>query len=236
MLLRTLFAALLLNAMSLMAAEVTPQLIDYASYPTEFNKKTDCSEPWNNGYFAFNTAPEFTMFILKLKKDYGISTVVETGTFVGNSTVAFSYIFDQVHTIEKVQKYYDNAVNNLSPYTNVTIHQGSSEAVLRKILPSLSSTTTLFYLDAHWEKYFPLLDELEEISKTHKNNCIIVIDDFKVPGRPELGYCRRGNQTCSYEYVKGQLDKIFTSYDAYYLIPKDAKSRAKFVAIAKALK
>jgi predicted O-methyltransferase YrrM len=235
-LLLKLFLTMLLatNTFTIGAEEVVPKNIDYTTYPTAFNENPG-SEPWENGYYAFNTAPEFTMFILKLKKDYKISTVVETGTFVGNSTLAFSYIFDQVHTIEKVMKHYDNAVINFSSYSNVTVHQGSSEAVLKNILPSLASTTILFYLDAHWEKYFPLLDELEEISKTHKDNCIIVIDDIKVPGRKELRYCRAGKEECSYAYVKDNLDKVFTAYDAYYLIPKNAKSRAKFVAIPKSL-
>ena len=183
------------------------------------------------GGYAFNYAPEITTLFAALKKAYGIDTVIETGTFYGGTTIVFSYLFDVVHTIELNTNNYLIARENLKSYKNINCHFGSSEVVINEILPSLHDKKILFYLDAHWNSYWPLLSELEEISKTHKDNCVIVIDDFKVPGRTDIPYDYYGSHECSLNYIKDKLDKIFTSYDVHYLIPKSLNSRAKAIII-----
>jgi predicted O-methyltransferase YrrM len=182
---------------------------------------------------AFNGAPEISAFISMLKNRYNIEAAVETGSQYGYTTSFLASTFDEVHTIEIVPSTYQVAQNNLRNFSNVTCHLGSSNDVLQKILPALESKPVLFYLDAHWEEYWPLLDEIEEISKTHKDNCIIVIDDVRVPGRPDIGYDWNGDNECSYEYVKNKLEKIYSSYDFYYLLPRRIESKAKLVVIPK---
>jgi hypothetical protein len=59
----------------------------------------------------------------------------------------------------------------------------------------------------------------------------IVIDDVKVPGRPDIGYDAYGPKECSFEYVKDKIDKIFTRYSIEYLIPSNIKQRAKLVIL-----
>ena len=182
---------------------------------------------------GFNRAPEIGNLIQSLGKDFHIEAAVETGTWKGETTRFLSSCFDEVHTIEISDEHYKNAIETLKDRPNVHLHLGSSEKVMHEILPALSSKRTIFYLDAHWNEYWPLLDELEEIGKTHKDNCIVVIDDFKVPHRRDISYDKYGRHKCSYEYISKKLDQVFTDYDYYYLIPKDLTSRAKFVAIPK---
>jgi predicted O-methyltransferase YrrM len=212
-----------------------PLLVDLSQYKSSIYNpySTFEEEAWKMGHYAFNYAPELLPFFATLKRDYQIETAVETGTFRGGTTVAFSLLFDNVHTIEIVESTYQSAKAALGPYPNVTCHLGSSEKVLRDILPSIEGQRTLFYLDAHWESYWPLLAEIEEISKTHKDNCIIVIDDFKVPGRKDIHYDAYGTNECSYEYVQSQLYKVFTDYSIHYLIPRKVECRAKLVVIPK---
>lgn len=214
-----------------------PQIIDFSKFPSieasvdstgYKNNDMDC---WQYGGYAFNCAPEITPFFALLKRNYGIDTIVETGTFHGGTTILFSLLFDKVHTIEFESNNYASAKKNLEPYANVTCHFGSSEVVLQQILPTLKNQRILFYLDAHWESFWPMLDELEEISKTHQDNCVIVIDDFKVPGRPDIPYDYYYPHECSIEYVQNKLNKIFSSYTTHYLIPKSKNCRAKFIAI-----
>lgn len=191
------------------------------------------NESWKLGYYAFNSAPELTPFFALLKRDYHINTVIETGTFEGSSTVLFSILFNKVYTIDNSVDFHQKAKENLKIFSNIQCCLGSSEKVLKSILPFHSSEPVLFYLDAHWESYWPLLDELKEIAVTHKDNCIIVIDDIKVPARDDILYDRYENHECSYEYVKSQLDKVFTEYTIQYLIPRSVGSKAKLVVIPK---
>ncbi len=193
------------------------------------------------GYIAFNDSPEIGTFINFLKRTYAIDTAIETGTFLGDTTLFFSLNFDHVHTIEGSEVVYRRARERLKYCTNVQCHLGSSEKVLRDILPSLQDKRILFYLDAHAYyldaerqgfHYWPILDELEEISKTHKDNCIVVIDDFKVPGTDIHGCLDlNGENELSHGYIQSRLRKIFTGYTFHYLIPKNASRAAKFVAI-----
>jgi len=90
-------------------------------------------------------------------------------------------------------------------------------------------------LDAHWEQHWPLLDELRQIARTHKDNCIIVIDDFKVSGRSDIPYdfyaIDGGHLECSLPYIKKDLDQVFSKYTIHYVIPKNLEMRAKLLVI-----
>ncbi len=180
---------------------------------------------------AFNGAPELSSFFRYLKRQYQIDTVVETGTFRGATTTLFSQIFKRVYTIEVSESLFRGATYMFSGSQNVRCHLGNSEEVLNRILPTLADRAIIFYLDAHWEDYWPLLGELEEIAKTHRDNCIIVIDDIQVPGRSDIPHDFYGDKYCSHEYVRPALKKVFSKYSVHYVIPKSVHARAKLVAI-----
>lgn len=181
---------------------------------------------------AFNGATELGPLFEYLKNKFHINIAVETGTYHGGTTIFFGLVFDQVHTIELVESTYQVAKANLMNYPNIECHLGSSERVLAELLPLLAGNPLLFYLDAHWENHWPLLDEISEIAKTHRDNCILVIDDFKVPGK-RIPYDSYGNKECSYNYIENSLEKVFSEYIYYYLLPKNKSARAKFMAIPK---
>ena len=206
-----------------------PHVIDYSRLkPTcdyEYRKSL-----WKSGQLAFNSAPELGAFIVHLKNTFNITTVVETGTYKGNTTAYFAQLFNRVHTIEIVESTFKDTKKRLVFAPHVQCHLGSSDQVLQKLLPSLKGEMTLFYLDAHWKDHWPLLNELETISQTHKDHCVIVIDDFKVPGRTDIDYDKYKNDECSYDYIKEKLDKVFSNYTYHYLIPNNPHCRAKFVA------
>lgn len=194
-------------------------------------------ELWEVGQLALSSSPGFVPFFVFLKQYYHIDTAIETGTYHGGSTAFFSALYGEVHTAEIIYDYYSIAKERLQGFTNVHCHLGFSQEVLRNVLPHLSHKPIVFYLDAHWQAYWPLLDELDAISRTHKDNCIIVIDDIRVPGRPEIPYDHYNNEECSYEYVQGQLEKIFTEYDFFYLLseydrsPGEVPNRGKLVVL-----
>ncbi len=207
--------------------------IDAGYYPGKLNM-----EAWRLGFYAFNYAPELIPLFADLKKNFNIQCAVETGTFRGGTTVAFSLLFDEVYTIEINEDTYVDSKKRLDEFSNTQCLFGSSEKVISELLPSLQDKRTLFYLDAHWNAHWPLLLELEEIGKTHKDNCIVVIDDFKVPGRWDIGYDYYATSDkineCSFEYIHSTLKNVFSAYSVYYIIPKNKVSRAKVVIVPQA--
>ena len=113
------------------------------------------------------------------------------------------------------------AQQRLTSLSNISFHLGSSEKVLAQILPTLKDKFVLFYLDAHWNEYWPLLDELDAISKTHHHKCIVVVDDVKVPGRSDIPFDAYKGHECSFEYVKDKIEKLYDGYTMHYLIPSN---------------
>jgi len=67
----------------------------------------------------------------------------------------------------------------------------------------------LFYLDAHWYKYNPLLDELAVLYKNKLKNCLVVIHDFKVPNT-NFGFDKFSDGSeYSYEFIKKHIENIY---------------------------
>ncbi len=134
----------------------------------------------------------------KLIKKFKIKNIIETGTSKGDSTKEFSKMIENVYTIESVKKTYLFSKEILKDFDNVKIYLGSSPDVLRKILPFIKGNT-LFFLDAHWGYYFPIIDELKEISKINSfSKSVIVIHDFYVP-KKDFGFD-------SYYYSESSLE------------------------------
>src|SRR3989344_6923477 len=90
---------------------------------------------------------------------YNITSIVETGTFLGSTTSLLASLFPNLHiyTCEINRESYLKARENLSKYKNVHIFHGTSPDFLKKILPDKSmGKRPLFYLDAHWLDDWPL--------------------------------------------------------------------------------
>ena len=225
--LKRLICSIALMSSFCFASEDLPRMVDFSQLRPCCDFK---STTWKTGQLAFNCAPEVGTFLTYLKKAYQIDTAVETGTFMGNTTVFLSNLFDDVYTIEIVEKTYNETASNLKDFSNVQCFLGSSDVVLVNLLPKLEGQRTLFYLDAHWEDHWPLRQELIEISKTHHDNCVIVIDDFKVPGRQDIPYDKYKQKECSVEYIKNELKLVFSECEIHYIIPANPTCRAKFVA------
>jgi len=145
------------------------------------------NEGMSNAYVAFNGDKFVEEEIRRLIKKYKIKSIIETGTYLGDTTARFAELAEEVHTIEIKQEFFAQAQVNLKGYDNVKMYLGNSPEILNTILPSVKPPV-LFYLDAHWSRYWPILDELKAIARfEHGKNSVIVIDDFYVPGE-DFGY------------------------------------------------
>lgn len=208
------------------------RIIDFEQIKSQFRKHRN-DKSWFFGHEAFNHSPELIPFFTLLQKEYNIPVAIETGTYQGNTTVYLARTFNKVYTVELFEAQYNSVKDKLAVFPNVQCYLGDSAQMLNNVLPYLQGQRIFFYLDAHGQSDWPLLGELDAISATHKDNCIVVIDDFKVPGRPDIPYDSYNNEDCSYEYVRGGLSKIFTEYECCIVIPKVKGWRAKFVAFPK---
>lgn len=66
---------------------------------------------------------------------------------------------------------------------NIMIAEGNSATFVDETIERREgdNVTWIFFLDAHWGKYWPLRDELTAIRRLEK--FLVIIDDFFVPGR-----------------------------------------------------
>ncbi len=147
----------------------------------------------------------------KLIKDYGIKTVIETGTFAGDTTLALSDIVESVLTVELSDTYFSQNKEKFTSHKNITAIEGNSVDILSGIDPE----DALCFLDAHWNEYNPLLDELKAISGWQQQP-IIVIHDFKVPDHPELGFDSYAGQDYDFAWIEKVLDEVYPEGYAYY--------------------
>ncbi len=184
-------------------------------------------------YEPFGGAIEFCAYFSYLQDIFHIDTAIETGTGEGKTAAFLGFLFDEVHTMEIDVSAFHQALLSLRTFPNIVVHYGHSPDILRQTLSEKKDKFLLFYLDAHSTDYWPLLEELEVISQTHRDNCIIVINDCKVPGRSDIPYGVFKGAECSLRHFKGYLDKVYSNYYYYYVIPKSVDARAKFVAIPK---
>lgn len=148
----------------------------------------------------------------KITTENKITWIVETGTFRGATTRHFANMAAKVDTIEINAENFAAAKETLAGVENVNMHFGNSAEVLKAIFDARpkqgKKPNTLFFLDAHWGEYNPLLDELALI-KEYGFKPVIAIHDFKVPGNAELGFDTYGSILYEWDYIKDAIEAIY---------------------------
>lgn len=124
--------------------------------------------------------------ILKYARKFHIKTLVETGTYLGQTVDDLKQGFLKIFTIELDKNLYKNAKNNFAKYNNITIIQGDSSKKIKNVIKRIKNPT-VFWLDAHYSSGLtakgnletPILKELIAISKSRVKNHVILIDDAR---------------------------------------------------------
>jgi hypothetical protein len=135
-------------------------------------------------------ATEICSILSKRKKKHGPRVFVETGTYMADTTITASYIFEDVFSVEINKVLYEKATEKCSNRTNIHLTLGDSVQWLSNVLPTLKHKGVVLFLDAHQSghdtsnngKWVPLLEELAVIAKQLKNTTghILIIDDVRL--------------------------------------------------------
>jgi hypothetical protein len=120
----------------------------------------------------------------------GLSALVETGTYLGDTPWYFRRKFQSIDTIEVSEVLMNEAARRFRRWPNVRVHLGDSTEVLPRIVPGLRCPT-LFWLDGHYDKGItgsgvlecPIYAELECIFASAKVRWAVLIDDARNFGR-----------------------------------------------------
>lgn len=153
-----------------------------------------------------------------------IDIVIETGTYLGSSTRRFAEMpgVNHVFSIEVNPEHWAKANENLKDLKpKVNLLKGNSPEALDILLQMIPNhgPRLFFFLDAHWEEYNPLLDELRVIAEFNRiPKPVIAIHDFKVPGRPDLGFDSYKGQDYDFEWIQSAVERIYgqTGYQIKY--------------------
>lgn len=136
------------------------------------------------------------------------SNIIETGTFLGNTTGYLAKFGVPVYSSEISPPLFVAAKQRLSSFSNINLVLCDSRTFLTGLVSErINILPSFFYLDAHWLDDLPLLDELNLIDENWEN-WIVLIDDFKVPNDPGYGYDNYGaRKTLNYSYIKRFVER-----------------------------
>lgn len=87
--------------------------------------------------------------ILEYARRYGLRTLVETGTFTGDTVARLERSFDRLYSIELSDFFHERAKRRFARSSKVSLLKGNSGDVLGSLVPTLDRPA-LFWLDAHY--------------------------------------------------------------------------------------
>ena len=123
--------------------------------------------------------------IRRIVKKYDYKILIETGTYLGSTTIFLSNFFTKILTVELDKDLFLKTKKKLEKLNNVEFFNDDSESFLKKIIPTIKEKS-IFFLDAHYsgpgtsnlKGETPCIKELKEISKSDIKDHIIIIDDI----------------------------------------------------------
>lgn len=131
---------------------------------------------------GFNDQVKRAEMMLELVQALKPELVIETGTYQGATTEWFAdHTNARIVTAESSEWFFSYAQYRLSQIPQIEVRFSDSVQALAELASDARSTQvrTLFYLDAHWNDYLPLADEIDLIA-SNWSDYVVVIDDFEV--------------------------------------------------------
>lgn len=131
--------------------------------------------------------------IRALARRVGAKTLVETGTYLGNTTARVAASFSRVWTIEIDAELHRQASAYLKPRPHVECLLGDASVLLPQVLARPEAVDVLVFLDGHFsggvtgrgEMDEPACEEIEMMSPFAEKIRGVIVDDFREFGRGE---------------------------------------------------
>lgn len=185
------------------------------------------------GAVTFSLDPRL---VASLQSSLPLKTLVETGTFRGDTVAEFESCFKKVISIELSEALYLEAVNRFDQLPHVKVMQGSSADKLQELALELNEVATLYWLDAHWcvasdtagkLSQCPLLEELQAIGRLNSDS-VLLIDDARLflapPLAPhEISQWPSFHQIVSSLFSMSSEHEVMVINDVIAFFPKKAK-------------
>lgn len=162
----------------------------------------------------FNAQKFRQKLFLTLLREFDFDLIIETGTFRGTTTQFMAEKSRKpVITIESSLRNFGFSRARFRSNAGITLLLGDSPSILAELArdPAVPKSNVFFYLDAHWERPLPLGEELWQVASSW-HECVVMIDDFQVPGDAGYGFDDYGPGNClCLEY----LEPFRSEFDFY---------------------
>ena len=117
---------------------------------------------------------------------FSLDTLIETGTYLGETVLAVKDVFDTIFSIELDETLAGRAQKKFSKYRHITILQGDSGEIIKDILAGMKKPC-LFWLDSHYSGGLttkgaydtPIMQELSHIFNHQIKDHVVLIDDAR---------------------------------------------------------
>jgi hypothetical protein len=139
---------------------------------------------WKTGLSS--VPPHFIKFkiIKEYKNKFNLDTLVETGTYLGDTVNRARGCFKEIYSIEVDSALFNKAQKKFSCFKGIHILKGDSAEVLAEVIVEIK-TPALFWLDAHYSggitsgdaELSPIVKEVEGILKANNLEHVLLIDD-----------------------------------------------------------
>lgn len=121
---------------------------------------------------------------------YGIDTLIETGTYLGDMVDAMRPFFCRIYSVELSRDLYEKAVERFRPFAGIVICRGDSADILPDILGKVHGPC-LFWLDGHYSSGMtargrtdtPIAEELSHILARTADDVILIDDAVLFTGK-----------------------------------------------------
>lgn len=172
---------------------------------------------------GFNGQKYRKLLFEKICKTFPIDYIIETGTYVGNTTGFLAQKNIPVITIEMNKRFLKLSQKRLKKFKNIDFQLGNSIKILKKLIDTdIINQFTFFYLDAHWFGDLPLQEEIKTIV-SYWDRFIIMIDDFKVPG--DDGYLYDSYYGTDKTLDLDTFSKLFKKFKFHIFFPSTSSEK-----------
>jgi len=141
-------------------------------------------------YWILRGRPERPPHLLKQKvvraygEEFGLKTLVETGTYYGEMVAAMKSRFERIYSIEFEPALAEQATRKFARYPHIRIFCGDSRVVMPRVLAFLTAPA-LFWLDAGYYGWVGKQGDQQRLSAelamilSHPSPHVILLDDAR---------------------------------------------------------